>query len=166
MHSDLENILLIIPAILIFIAFQIILYRISNSLIISYLISFIIGEFSLLLLIFNLFHSHFHLLEVISSSINYFFTTFFYFTILGIVISSIRVKLLSEIYTSKLKINKEYLIEKYSAKKLIDSRLERHIQLEDIFLSEGKYYLNPQNKRLIYILNIINFLKKIFKTNE
>jgi hypothetical protein len=94
---------------------------------------------------------------VINNFLIYVLFCFFYFAILSTYKTSIRLRVLFEIYNHKEGIFAEEIIKKYNSKEIINIRLQRMIQNNQIKLINGKLYSK------LSITLLIAFLLDIFK---
>lgn len=160
MEIEVVNIIFSFCAFVSFLIFHIILVRFKTSIMKSFVLSLIFGDVVLLALYFILVSEF--LLEFLFNSLFYFSLAYFYFVCIGIAFSSIRVKILQDIYDNGC-LSYEKILKNYNADNIINSRLERLIRSGDIIIIENKYYL--QNHRILNLVRIINFFKKIFFGN-
>ena len=106
----------------------------------SILIGFFLGlTFLIIYEIFYIYKNSFNF-YILNNIIIYLLLSFFYFAILSTYKTSIRLRVLFEIYDHKEGLIRNDIIKNYNYKEIINIRISRMIQNNQIKFKEGKYY--------------------------
>ena len=106
----------------------------------SILIGFFLGlTFLIIYNILYIYKNNFNF-YILNNFIIYLLLSFFYFAILSTYKTSIRLRVLFEIYENKEGLNRNDIVKNYNYKEIINIRLSRMIQNNQINFHMGKYY--------------------------
>ena len=87
-----------------------------------------------------------------------------YFHFINLGETARRIRILRELYECKEGLSTKEIFERYNAKEILENRMNRLVNKNQIFLKNGRYYIG--NRTMLLIANIIYTMKRIIFGNR